>query len=104
MAILEAKVKFGKPLTTGAIAFGWREKYGAKPRITISLEESKPQKIIASIYDDEGKINVLEELIPFDTNSHIYKIVWETGNNIKCLIINAYCSCRYYHTHKFSKY
>jgi hypothetical protein len=81
--ILEAKVKFGKPLTTGAIAFGWREKYGAKPRITISLEESKPQKIIASIYDDEGKINVSEELFSFDTNSHIYKIVWETGNKIK---------------------
>jgi len=84
--ILEAKIKFAKPLTTGALAFGWREKFGARPRITISVEESKPQIIMASIYDDEGKLNLFEELIPFDTNFHIYKIVWESENNIKFYI------------------
>ncbi|MCM8807656.1 MAG: hypothetical protein NC926_06920 [Candidatus Omnitrophica bacterium] len=81
--ILEVKSAFEKQPTTGALAFGWREKFGAKPRITISVEESNPQKIRCSIYDDEGNINWWYDLIPFDTNYHIYKIVWESNNVIK---------------------
>ena len=81
--IIEIKSSFEKPLTHGAMAFGWREKYGAKPRITVSVEESDPKTIKCAIYDDEGKIMFWENLIPFDTQFHKYKIVWESNGIIK---------------------
>ncbi|MCM8828605.1 MAG: family 16 glycosylhydrolase [Candidatus Omnitrophica bacterium] len=80
---IEAKVAFEKPLTRGAMAFGWREKFGTKPRITISVEERDPNMIKAAIYDDKGSNMTWKNLIPFDTKYHTYTIIWESNNVIK---------------------
>ncbi len=72
--ILEIRLSFTRPLTRGAVAWGFRHKYGARPRLTFSVEES--MKLRASVYDDNG-IRYESPTVPFDGKVHSYKIVWE---------------------------
>lgn len=70
---LEFRITISTPLTFGNVGWGLREKFGAKPRITFSIEESMALR--ASISNDNGK-PITFEIGALDTKEHLYRIDW----------------------------